>query len=782
MSNGVRGAVCLAMFCLAACGGGGSGQISGKVAFSDGSDAKGLPVTLLGPVGKRIETGAGGTYTFDKLPRGVYQLAVEGPDTKERRLSFGTESDGSTAVTAPDLVFSAVGSLTGKVMSGAGPAIGATVYLSGSDRVAFTDAAGSYAFSDVPAGDYALVAKASGAIAQMASAMVKLVRGKNEAMPLTLGNDLSITGKLEGTVALFNGTSPKDIKISVADISVMTGDNGGFSLTLPPGEYEAIAELAGYPKQSLGLATVRTGQTTTLPLKTLSIYKAFAWASRLVSASWVATSESDVAVLQVSVDTDYASEYYFVDTKTFERKLFAIGSISRSHLSKNGKWIAFVPVSGQGVIAVNSATGQIHSIPAATVTSGPLISTDEASMMFYAGAPQNAVVRVDLNTGTTTSVPAFPGSYFQTTDRFLARTTSASPFDLQLVTATTASTVFSNMQNFLPTMGVALSPSTFGYQLMWGYNCAAACDVRVLGLTATTASQVTAVVPVAPYSISGTRDWMGLGWSGITPGRVLIKVADGTATTLPATTSQLFFNETASRVVTLSNGGLGVELREDIVPPNATSTVLFTGPFLQAAAWISPTRFMAFSTGPTKRVDIKSGVATSDTDVTIDSLAQSPSMFPPGAMWVKTSTGKRVAAVYDSTDLLPDTLGLLGNFNFSSIGSRASVLDLSLGKFAGFSDGASVFALDGVKSEVRKIGIGEIGSNFSPFVVTDRMKVVRLGGTELQFFESGRVTSLSEPGQTVTSSGAASLPKGGTVAVAIKSTEPRNVLFLSYIP
>ena len=790
MINGVRGSVCVAVVCLAACGGG-NGTVAGKVTFSDASDAAGLRVTLLGLVGKRVDTGAGGAYSFDKLPQGVYQLSVEAADTRERRLSFGLESDGSTAVMVPDLVFSPVGSLTGKVINAAGPAAGVTVYLSGSDRVALTDAAGSYGFVDVPAGDYAVVAKASGALPQTASAMVKIKRGKQEAMPLTLGNDLTVTGKLEGTVALFNGASPKDITVSVADVVAMTNDTGRFSLTLPPGQYDVLAELAGYPKQSLGFATVRAGLTTTLPVKTLTLFKALAWGSAVPTFSqpfWLAVSESDIAVLQVPVDTDYSNEYYFFDTKTFERKLVAIGNISRQSLSKNGKWLAFTPSSGKGVVAVNSATGQTHSVPAANVTAGPVISNDEATLMFFAGSPQNSLVRVDLNTGVSTSFPAFSPSYFQSNERFLARSTVTAPFDVQLITPTTATTVFNNMQVLSNNLFFQISPSTFGYQVLYAYSCPALgnCTVQVLGPTATSSSAVTAGISSAPSTINGSvREWLGLEWfGGPTPGKVLVKVADATTTLLPATTSNLLFNETMARVATYSTGGLGYEVREDVVPPNAMSTVHLTTPGFPTGAWLSPTRFMVFGTGPTKRVDLKAGAASSDTDVTVDGVANSPSFFPPGVLWVKGSTSKRVAAVYDSADLAPDTLGITGSFNFgNTVGSRASVVSPLLGKFAGFSDGVSAYVLDGVKSEVRKVGVGFPTSNFGLFIPTDRMKVQRLGGTELQFFESGRLVSLSEPGQSLNGSGGvASLPKGGTIAVAVKSTEPRNILYFGVVP
>jgi hypothetical protein len=662
MIHGVRAALCLAVVCLVACGGGGSGSIGGKVTFTDGSDATGLPVTLLGPTGKRLETGAGGAYNFDKLPKGVYQVSVEGKDTREGRLSFGTESDGSAAIMAPDLSFTPIASVTGKVMNAAGPAAGVTVYLSGSDRVSLTDAAGSFGFFDVPTGTYSLVAKASGTIAQTASAVVMLKRGKNEAMPLTLGNDLTVTGKIQGTLALFNGASPLGIKVSVADISAMTADSGAFTLTLPPGEYEVIAELTGgYTKQSLGFVTVRAGQTTTIPVKTLTLFKAFPWASSINSASIVAVSEGDTALMQVNVNTDYFSEHYFVNTSTFERRLYAIGGISSQCLSKNGKWVAFNS-AGRAVIAINSATGQTHAFAAPSVLEGPVISNDESTMMYFAGAPQNALVRVDLNTGSSTNFIAYPGSYFQTNERFLARTAAAAPFDVFLITPTTDTKVFANMQVLSPSLPTALSVGTTGYQVMVAYNCPALgnCSVQILGPSASNSSAIAATIGNAPSPIFGSvKDWVGLQWSIPAPTRVLIKVADGTATPLPANAQQLLFNETQSRVVTYALSVGNYEVREDLVPPNPTSTVHLTTPTFPQGAWISPTRFMVFGSGTTKRVDLKAGVATSDNDVTIDSVAASPLLFAPGALWIKATTMKRVAAVYDSTEIpAPDTLGI----------------------------------------------------------------------------------------------------------------------------
>ncbi len=783
-----RAAVLLFACWLTACGAPAAGTISGKVTFADGSDASGLPVVLLGPVGKRIETASGGTYSFDKLPSGVYLVSVEAGDSREGKLSVGTESDGAKMLALPDLVFHAVGTLSGKVNDALMmPVAGATVYLSGSDKVSLTDGMGVFSFSDVPAGEYSLVARSTGPFPKTATAeKVKVKRGKNEPMsPLVLANDLTFTGKLEGTLGFFGGASPLGIKVSVADITAMTDDAGKFSLTLPPGEYEPMAEAAGgFKKQSLGTVTVRGGSTTTLPPKTLSLYAKLPWESRITSLSVPIVSEADVVVLSVNVTTDYSVEHHFLDTKTWERRPFFFGFYSALTLSKNGKWGAYVPNSSRGVVAVNALTGQTHSIGSAFVSAGPVISNDENTLMFYAGAPQNQLVRVDLNTGMVTTFPAFSGSFFQTNERFLAKSAAVSPFDVALITPTSSNLVFNNMQALTGAVYTPITLGLTGPQVAYAYTCALACSVQILGAGAGTASAVTAVIPSAPSSITGSvKDWLGLQWFGITPGRILVKVSDATNTTLPATTTELLFNETMSRVVTYSTGGLGYDVREDVVPPNATSTIHFTSPTVPTGAWISPTRFMAFGTGPTKRVDLKVGVPTSDTDVTIDSTMNSPLMFAPGVMWVKTSTMKRVTAVYDSTtDLLPDALGANVSFAFTGLGARAGVLSGGLGKFAGFSDQTSVFVLDGEKNEVKKVGAGTLGTNSTPFVPTDRMKVTRNSGIALQFFSSGRVTSLSEPALTVANGGIAALPKGGTLSVGVLAAEPRDVVFATLVP
>ncbi len=799
MTIRIPAALCVAVVCLAGCGSPSVGTISGKVLMSDGSDATGLTVTLLGQVGKSEVTVGGGQYSFEKLPDGVYLLSVEAADTKERKLSFGATVKGTEAVPAPDLTFNPVGTLTGKVTTAAmSPAVGATVFLSGSDRVALTDATGSYRFADVPTGDYTLVAKAAGAINQSATATIKLKRGKNDGPALALANDMAVTGKLDGVVYYFNGDKPAGIKVSVVDVSNNTDDAGHFSLTLPPGTYALIAEAAGYPKQQLGWFTVRAGETTTVPATPISLYKSIPIYEQATNPflSWLAVSEGPTAILRMQNTSDYQTAIYAIDTKAVDRKLLLLGSPSNYHLSKQGKWFAFQP-GFQGVAAINTETGKTYTFPGSIIT-GPLISSDESVMMYWSQG-QNTLFRVDLATGAVTSFPAFAGSLFQSADRFLARTSNMTPFDVQLITPTTATVAFSQMQVEFPVgaTNVQVGSVTNTTPLVFAYNCAAACNVQVIGLTGNSSSAVniipTTQITQAPSPINGSvKEYLGLQWGGLSPGRILVKVADGSATPLPANTTNLFFNETLARVVTYSiNAGNGTtDVREDVVPPSATGPIHLNAPGIQNQAWISPTRFIAFSSSPNpKKLEMKAGVPSLDVnpDIVFDVAAQTPYFAPPAVMWLKQTSMKRVGIAYDSAEFPVDTIGAMSNFNFTSVGSRASVLNGLLGKFAVIYDGASAHVFDGVKAESRK-SPGQPPSQNNPlFIPTDRFRVSLFGpngffaqSIALEFFETGKTLMLTEPlrlgGQT------ASLPTGGTITATYSTGLPNNTLNLALLP
>jgi hypothetical protein len=788
----IRAALCAAVVGLIACGSPAVGTIAGKVVFSDGSDASGLSVTLVGGVGQTVKSSGGGNYSFEKLPDGIYLVSVDAADTKEHKLSFASTVKGTEPTAAPDLTFTSTGNITGKVTLGGAmmPAVGATVYLGGSDHVAFTDAAGAYTFQDIPAGDYTLVARATGTIAQSATAMLKVKRGKNDGPALALADDLGVTGKLEGVVYYFNFDKPAGIKVSVADVSANTDDKGFFSLTLPPGTYTLIAEAAGYPKQTIGVFTVNANETTTIPTTPLTLYKTFATYESAFSPVWMGVSEGDTAILRLSGSGDYSTAIYAIDTKAVDRKLLFLGSPSNFHLSKLGKWFAFQP-STQGVAVINTQTGKTYTFAATGIT-GPLVSSDESVMFFHAGG-QNLLYRVDLATGTPTTFPAFSGSIFMSNDRFLAKSQFAAPFDVQLITPTTASTVanpaIAQMQQLIGYTGTQVVMGGFPggggggvttFPLVFAYNCAAACNVQVLGLAANGASPVGANVPVTPFAIPGsTRDWLGMAWGGITPGRILVKVADGSPTTLPAQTYQLLFNETSTRVVTLATnpGNFNTDLREDVVPPSPTSTVhLSASGGVQSPTWISPSRFVTFTTTAstvptTRKLEIKSGTASSDGDIVYDVFGlQTPFVVPPAVMWLKQSTMKRIGIAYDSTEFAVDTVGPLSGTPFSGVGARTSSLNGLLGKYAVIWDGASAHTFDGTKNESRKSPGVPPASSEPPFVAVDRFRNVQFGpssgsqGLALQFFDTGKIQLVSEPRHSDVN--LASLPKGGVMAAA----------------
>jgi hypothetical protein len=181
-------------------------------------------------------------------------------------------------------------------------------------------------------------------------------------------------------------------------------------------------------------------------------------------------------------------------------------------------------------------------------------------------------------------------------------------------------------------------------------------------------------------------------------------------------------------------------------------------------------------------------VPTTDTDLVIDVAQQSPLLYPPAVMWLKTTTMKRVGIAYDSAEFPVDTIGPMSSFNFAGVGSRSTVVNSVLGKYAVIFDGASAWVFDGAKAEARKSpGNNPTVSSGQLFVTTDRFRQTPFGpafGSQaiaLQFFETGKTLLITEPNKT--SIQIASMPKGGTVAAGYSNSGPNTYsLALAYLP
>ncbi len=744
----------------AACGPSANASLSGKVEFADGSDASGLTVSLVGPAAKQMPSGSGGAYSFDKLVPGIYLVTVEAADTKEGRLSYAADVKG--AIAAPALTFHAVGRLTGKVVDGTGVAVaGAQVALGGSDRAATTDDTGAYAFTDVPAGDYHLYARVVSP-PQLADAAVTVKRGDNMGPTLMLADDTNAYGTLKGTLKSFVPGVVTGLHAIAGGISVSADVTGGWSLSLPPGNYEVVAGGGEYPDQSLGRFDVRSGEVTTVPPFEMSVYHPILNGSYIYAASVDAATDSFAAV-RLSVNNDYSMQLSLVDLHSFNEKLVAVGPVDSVNFSPGGKWLTFRALNTQGTVAYNVASAQTWAMSVPGLQYGPIVSTDETVVF---ASSSNTLYRQDLSTGAVTTFTYPSGSgYFMSNDHFLMRSSNTVPFDLELVTPSgQPTTVFNQQTNWSLSLGYYPASGTVAYHVTWAsQTCMTNCTVQLMTSAQTTPVTVTGNTLVGfPSPIGGsTRNWFGFETAST---RILVKTADGTSTPLPTTTYQLIFNEDESRVAFYAGSG---DVREDTVPPNANAAIAITGPG-PYGAYLSPTRFMVFTNGASvKRADIRNGTPATDTDV---DFQDAPLLFPPGASWVRKSTETRVGTVYDQGNdfTLAGIIGptyLLGG----SITSAGSVKDQALsglGKYAVVSDRSNLYVLDGVKGEARlEVGEAYSGGGISPSPI-DRYRVNLSTSYLYRSFDDTKSVSFSEP-KVQLSTPPRYLPGGAVVAAAI---------------
>lgn len=749
-----------------ACGPSANASLSGKVAFADGSDAVGLNVSLVGPAAKQVVTAGGGSYNFDKLVPGIYLVSVDALNTREGHLSVAIEVKGKTD--APVLTFNTVGSLKGNVVDSSGnAAANVSVFLTGSDRGTLTDDQGNYAFIDVPSGDYGLSARQVSP-PQLASAMVTIKRGDNMGPTLMLADDTNAYGTLKGSMSTFvPGGNGNGLHAIAGGISVNTDPTGAWSLSLPPGNYEVVAGGGAYPDQSLGRFDVRSGEVTTVPNHQMSIYHVIPDPSGVNSANAAVWNDSFAAVL-VNNQSQFAQELVLVDLHTFATRLIAAGNTSAHAFSQSGKWLSFrdAAVFGDALIAYNVSTGKMFSMAVPGLDQGPVISSDDAAMV---ASTYDKLYRMDLATGNVTVFSITGGTgFFMSADRFLYRSVTTSPFDIMQIGSTgQPSTVLQQQTNLSQGLGYGLAGGVYAYQAIWvSQVCMTNCTIQLY--TYKSSAPVTVGGPTIvgfPSELYGsTVDWLGFVYTG---GRSLVKTSDGSATALPATTTELHFNEDQTRVAFYTAAN---EVREDSVPPNANAAVAITGtgPFGGApyGAYLSPTRFMVFVNGVSKRADIRTGTATTDDDV---DYAYTVQLFPPGASWVKKTTEAWLATVYDQGNDFPLT-GLAAPVNGPYVVGYGSYKDpqgSGLNKYAVISDEANHYVLDGVLG-MAKLEAGETianGYGIIPFPV-DRYRLSLVSSSVLRTYDGTRTISYEEPGINL-SFGPAYLPAGKVMAAGV---------------
>ncbi len=180
----------------------------------------------------------------------------------EPRLAAGISATYSWPVDAPQPLAAApipvvaprpvqLASLRGRVSTPSGTGFeGATVTLARSDKqqTATSDAQGAFAFTELPAGSYAIGVAAAGFIADPQT--IELRAGDASELNVELKRALP-QGQIRGTVRRFNG-KPVAASIAIGELGVTqtTRDDGTFEIDVPPGEYSVSVKARGFRVQT----------------------------------------------------------------------------------------------------------------------------------------------------------------------------------------------------------------------------------------------------------------------------------------------------------------------------------------------------------------------------------------------------------------------------------------------------------------------------------------------------------------------------------------------------
>lgn len=174
-----------------------TGALAGKVGLTGIEPQAGINVTAAGPVSATTTTDASGGYFFSALPVGVYSVSASVPSTAEGEATVAVHL-GVGLSSAPDLVFTPVGSVAGTVtLLLAAPSAGLAVTIDGAVSAAtVTDASGAYAFSGLPLGDYQVTVTESSTMEGSATVPVRVSWGPTTALPLYLWPLGTISGNV----------------------------------------------------------------------------------------------------------------------------------------------------------------------------------------------------------------------------------------------------------------------------------------------------------------------------------------------------------------------------------------------------------------------------------------------------------------------------------------------------------------------------------------------------------------------------------------------------------
>lgn len=732
-----------------------AGTVTGHVAFADGSDASGLPVTLTGAVTRGATTGAGGAFSFEGLPPGGYVVAAEAGDTLEGRLAVSVAV--SAAADTGELRFSPVGRVAGTVTAGATPVAGASVVVAGTGLVAVTDAAGRFALTGVPTGSRAFTARTD-VPPRVAAATATIARGANPDVALALAEETR-RGTVTGTVTFLGQQSPRIITVGAPGTAATAqpGPDGAFSLSLPIGEWDVVATAPHYPKKALGHVRVVEGQSVAVPGDTLSWYEPI-WSSPgvLTGLSVVAAPPAPSPWAALTVTDTGNVRTLLVNRLTREVRVVAGAAVNFPTFSAQAHYFAWV-LSGQ-LFTYDLTTGALtawgtYNVGAADpATISLAFSTDESVLFAVRNTPvAPAGYYLERLTLASAQVARFPAT--STTSRLMLPNTP----DRWLVWDNANEVTLVTPTADYPQLLTQVSRLLVTPAVLAATNCVGAppsCALKVVAPAGTSALTVPGSWPSA-VSAYGTADYPVVYYSTGSAVINVVRSADGALFPAPSTgvATVLDVNPAGTRFHYVTVGGTPTtySLYEAPLPPGAGLTPIAQSGSSISTRYVSPTRLLAIDWAPAPRlIEVKNGAVSIDPDLL---PGGSPGGSDGAFAWQSPAAGKWKLLVGDRPAVtldVPSSLGVQGGpfgYGVSPVSDFAAIT----------FDASTTLVLDGAQGLVRRSTYGR-PQGFSAFgerwAAAPAFQIVRpYSGLAWVTFGTDQLLEPNEPGATVSSTG-----------------------------
>ncbi|MBS2022265.1 MAG: putative Ig domain-containing protein [Deltaproteobacteria bacterium] len=231
--------------------------LHGNATFVGASDHSGITLTLAGPSTQVIVTDATGKWSSNGLLPGTYVIAAKAGDTREREVVVTAVAVGGANNTAPDIVFTGIGSISGKVTRGASTGnAGIAVTVPGTNALAIAADDGSFTLAAVPAGTHHVMAAAQG-LGAATSAELTVARGQTATAPdMTLQRTVGGTGRIRGHLVLTGASAPAGQPV------FLDGPTPSATVTDASGLYDFQGLLAGaYTIEAVVPSSLPAGQS-----------------------------------------------------------------------------------------------------------------------------------------------------------------------------------------------------------------------------------------------------------------------------------------------------------------------------------------------------------------------------------------------------------------------------------------------------------------------------------------------------------------------------------------